>query len=332
MNNLTQPFIKTFRSVPSLSSSTFLLAVSGGADSMVLLHLFLDTQKLFKTSLLVLHMNHHLREQDSDADEDLVHSFCKKNAVPYECVHFHPSDWESIKGTGLEEKARKLRKKSLQTIRSTHHIDVSVIGHNLDDLCETFLFNLIRGSSPEKLSGVMPLWDPMYKIFRPLLPFSRKTIRDYAHANQIPYRNDASNSDIQFSRNRIRKNILTEMQQINPNFASSILRFQAILSSENDWMEGELLPIIESMVREETQILVSLPLFISLHKALQRRLILHIRKALIGHRDDFSFAAVESIRSGILLHPQKNGILYSDPNMTVENKIPRILFVSTGVK
>ncbi len=287
---------------------------------MVMLHLFLSTQALLKHSFSVLHMNHHLRGQDSDQDEHVVSSFCSHHSIPYDIVHFRSSDWESVTGTGLEEKARKLRKRTLEKSRKEHSIDVCVIGHSQNDLCETFLFNFIRGSSPEKLSTILPMWDPTNRIFRPLLCFSRQLIRDYAAQCHIPFRDDATNLDIQFSRNRLRNNILPEILQINPRFASSVLRFQDILSSENDWIDKTLQDTMKTWVITSHKIQFPYSLFCSLHKALQRRSILQIHSILQGHRVDFSFACVETIRMAILSHPPKNGILYTDPKMNVQRE------------
>ncbi len=287
---------------------------------MVMLHLFLSTQALLKHSFSVLHMNHHLRGLDSDQDEQVVSSFCSHHSIPYDIVHFRPPDWESVTGTGLEEKARKLRKRALEKTRQELSLDVCVIGHSQNDLSETFLFNFIRGSSPEKLSSILPMWDPTNRIFRPLLCFSRQRIRDYASQYHIPFRDDATNQDTQFSRNRLRNNILPEIAKINPAFASSILRFQDILSTENDWIEKTLQDTMKSWDITSHRIRVPQALFCSLHKALQRRSILQIHSLLQGHRVDFSFACVETIRMAILSHPSKNGILYTDPKMNVERE------------
>lgn len=287
---------------------------------MVLLHLFVSTQPLLKTTFAALHMNHHLRGSASDEDQNVVASFCKEHHVPVEIVHFHPSDWESVTGTGVEEKARKLRKQTLAKMCAKNSFDVSVIGHNQDDLCETFLFNFIRGSSPEKLSSILPIWDPKTTIFRPLLLYSRDKIRHYASFYQIPFREDATNQDVQFSRNRIRNNILPEILRLNPRFSSSVLRFQTVLSGENDWIEKAVQDTMATWKISSCSIRVPRSLFSTLHKALQRRSILQIRGMLVGHREDFSFASVETIRNSILSHPQKNAILYSDSKMNVERE------------
>jgi tRNA(Ile)-lysidine synthase len=326
MKTILQQFITNVRAHPFSSSTTFLLSVSGGVDSMVLLNLFLQTKNLFAHSFTVLHMNHHLRENDSDQDEKLVTSYCLKNAIPFHMVHFSPTDWQSVDGTGIEEKARKLRRRTIKKILQENLLDVCVLGHTQDDLCETFMFNFIRGSSPEKLAGLLPSWNSETSIFRPLLTFTKKQIRAYAQDCNIPYREDSTNKDVQYSRNRLRNIILPEIQIINPNFSSSILRLQDILSHENDWMEQELSAVVKDWTVSPTSIQFSSTLFQNLPIALQRRSILHIRSLLAGHRDNFSFSTIETIRALILSHPQKKGILYSDTKMSVEVENAILIF------
>jgi tRNA(Ile)-lysidine synthase len=332
MKTILQQFITNVRVQPFSSSTSFLLSVSGGVDSMVLLHLFFHTKNLFGHSFSVLHMNHRLREEDCEQDEKLVSSYCLKNTIPYHVVHFSQADWQSIEGSGIEEKARKLRRRTIRKIQEENHYDVCVLGHTQDDLCETFMFNLIRGSSPEKLSGLMPSWNSESTIFRPLLGFTKKQIRGYAQACQIPYREDGTNKDVQFSRNRLRNIILPQIQIINPQFSSSILRFQDILSHENEWIEQELSAVVKDWTISPTSIQFSPSLFQNLPIALQRRAILHIRSLLVGNRDNFAYSAVETIRTLILSLPRKKGILYTDMKMSVEQENAILIFRKLEVR
>jgi tRNA(Ile)-lysidine synthetase-like protein len=326
MNKLIQNFTDTFRKERFSQPLNFLLTISGGADSMVMLYAFQKTRALLKTNLFVAHINYHLREEDSNKDEMLVTKYCLNNNIPHEVVQITPSIWNNSPGTGLEEKARFLRHQAFNKLRSEHNCCAIAVGHNLDDLCETFCFNLIRGSSPEKLANVMPVWDKSLSIFRPLLSFDRTSIRNFAHTLKIPFNNDKTNLDVRFSRNRIRMNIIPESQIINPKFAGSIARFRDILSAENSFLEEEVNTILSSYKRDDF-VRISKSTLLSFHIAVQRRFIVECRKYVTGNRIDFSFASVEMIRKTILSQQIKNGIIYSDRLMNVDYRKPDLLFV-----
>ncbi|MCK5848855.1 MAG: tRNA lysidine(34) synthetase TilS [Caldisericia bacterium] len=326
MNKLLQNFVATFRQEKFSQPLNFLLAVSGGADSMVMLYAFQKTMALLKTNIFVTHINYHLRQEDSNKDEFLVTDYCSKNKIPFEVVQITASAWNNTPGTGMEEKARFLRYQAFNKLRNENNCCAIAVGHNLDDLCETFCFNLIRGSSPEKLASVMPVLDNYTHIFRPLLSFDRNAIRVFAHDMNIPFNEDKTNLDVAYSRNRIRSNIIPEAQIINPKFADSISRFRDILATENNFLEQEVTKVLCSCKIIDS-VCISRSTLVSFHIALQRRVIVACRKHVTGNRIDFSFASVEMIRKTILSQQIKNGILYSDHSMNVVYKKPDVLFV-----
>ncbi len=330
MEKITQTFTTTFRQFHFSSPCNVLVSVSGGADSMVLLSLFQTTTSLLKTNLFAIHMNHHLRGTDSDQDQNLVERYCESLSIPLTVVHFTPEMWNRTTGSGVEEKARKLRRNSILQWHQKNSAHVTAIGHNQGDLTETFLFNLIRGSSPEKLSDVLPIWDLHSHIFRPLLYNTREEIREFAERNSIPFRDDKTNTDTQFSRNRIREKIIPEMLRINPSFSSSILRFQDILSHENEILETILSEVLRTCHIETNQFRFSLQLFKEKPVAIQRRLLLYARNYVTGNRIDFSFSAIEEIRKSLFSQQLKNGILYKDHFITLQYNKPFITIKKRG--
>ncbi len=185
-----------FRAHNQISNSNFLLAVSGGVDSMVLLHLFSKSEFQFE----VAHMNYGLRGTDSDADQALVEQWCherslvcqtKKAGIPV--------------GRNVQLEARELRYAWFRELCSERSLDFIVTAHHGDDLVETFFINLIRGSG---LKGLKSIPEITSEVIRPLLSASREEIEAYATENEILWREDASNQSDKYLRNQIRHNIL----------------------------------------------------------------------------------------------------------------------------
>lgn len=283
---------------------SILLAVSGGPDSMALLHLFYESSHVVPISLHVAHLNHQFRGPASDQEEALVRKRCAELQIPLHCVKVTSKEWEEVRGTGLEEKARNKRYEFFFKIMSTYHIDALAVGHTKDDLLETMLFNLIRGTSPEKLANLLPPFEPNRRILRPLLDFAKETLLDYLHTQSYPYSLDESNMDTSFTRNLLRNSVLPLLKNINPQISSSLLRFKDILCLEQDCFKHSFfqllkLPLWEATLEPEPLIRIRRPLYLELHKAYQYRLIRHARQICVGHTRDFYYHTLVSICQGI---------------------------------
>jgi len=186
-----------------------LVAVSGGIDSIVLLHL-LHLTKIKR--LGILHCNFQLRGKESDNDESFVLSLSKKYNLPFFVTRFHTKSFARLQNLSIQEAARVLRYRWFESIRKENNYDLIAVGHNKNDIAETFLFNLLRGTGTDGLTGIKPLSG---KIVRPLLFASREEIKYFAREAQLLFREDSSNRSEKYARNFIRHRILPSLQKVN---------------------------------------------------------------------------------------------------------------------
>ncbi|WP_418696399.1 tRNA lysidine(34) synthetase TilS [Bacteroides sp.] len=194
-----------------------LVALSGGADSVALLRLLLHLGYTCEAA----HCNFHLRGAESDRDEEFVRSLCREQEVPLHIVHFDTEKEAKERHISIEMAARELRYGWFEEVREKCGAAVIAVAHHRDDSVETFLLNLIRGTGINGLRGIQPRNG---KIARPLLCLDRKEITDYLDSLGQSYVTDSTNLQDEYTRNKIRLNLLPMMQEINPAVKESILK------------------------------------------------------------------------------------------------------------
>jgi len=188
-----------------------LVGVSGGVDSMTLLHLL----KKSGYPLVVAHCNFQLRGEEANRDEDLVRNYCRKEAITFEVQRFQTKAYSQQKGISTQMAARELRYEWFKMLRITHNCQKVAIAHHLDDSIETFFLNLARGTSLKGLRGIAPC---NREVIRPLLEFTKEELIEFATATGIEWREDASNAESYYKRNLIRHQLIPIMHQLNPDF------------------------------------------------------------------------------------------------------------------
>jgi len=192
-----------------------LVALSGGSDSVALLRVLLELGYRCHAA----HCNFNLRGTESDRDEQFVHTLCSQLEVPLSVTGFDTKNYATSHKISIEMAARELRYAYFEEIRKEQHLDVIAVAHHRDDNVETFLLNLIRGSGLRGLSG-MHFRNGF--VVRPLLEVSRNDILDYLKTFMQAYVTDSSNLQTQFTRNKIRLQLLPFMRQINPSIDTTI--------------------------------------------------------------------------------------------------------------
>ena len=197
-----------------------LLAVSGGVDSVVMTDLFAKAGYTFG----IAHCNFHLRGSDSDSDEAFVRSLAEKYQVPIYCIGFDTTAFAKEQKLSIEEAARKLRYDFFDKIAVQHGYRYIATAHHNNDAIETFFINLIRGTGLTGLHGIRPVNG---KIIRPLLPFSRQEISEYASRNSLPFHEDYTNNETVFLRNKIRHQLLPLLKEISPQIEPTMMRNMA---------------------------------------------------------------------------------------------------------
>ncbi len=265
------------------------VAVSGGADSVVLLHILYRLRSHFACQLHVLHVNHQLRGQASDADEAFVRGFAASLGLPVIVERTAPP------ANQIEQQARDLRRSFFARAMKEHKLQAIALGHTRSDQAETVLFRLLRGTGITGLAGMRSVTGD--GLIRPLLECSREEVRAWAKSENIQWRDDSSNLDTTFTRNRLRLETLPSLAQTyNPNLEALLAQSADLAQTEEDYWHREIEALYPQLVTESKRGLqIGLGKFAPLHLALRRRLIRRALFALRGNLKQIDFEHVESI-------------------------------------
>lgn len=228
---------------PFLKQKKLFLAVSGGLDSMVLLHLF----KQLNYEITVLHCNFQLRGLESFGDQEFIQNYCDKNNIKIFTTQFDTQAFAEDYKLSIQVAARELRYSWFYELLEEKHFDYLLTAHHADDNLETFIINLTRGTGLDGLTGIPEQND---KIIRPLLPFSREEILKYAQENNIEWREDSSNASTKYVRNKIRHDLVPVLKQINPNFLDAFQKTQSFLQESKEMAEDASIVIYQQVAKE----------------------------------------------------------------------------------
>lgn len=208
------------------NNDKILLTVSGGIDSMTMLHLFIKGGY----SIAIAHCNFMLRGIESDGDQQFVGNMAEQLKIPFHTVNFNTKQTAADKKISIQMAARELRYQWFSDIANKKGYTKIATAHNLNDVAETFLINLSRGTGIKGLTGITV---KNGDIIRPLLFASRKTIKAYSLSNKIDFREDSSNAETKYLRNAIRHLIVPTFEDISPNFLQAIQHTSRLLFSAN---------------------------------------------------------------------------------------------------
>ena len=215
---------------------TYLLAVSGGVDSMVLADLF----QVSGFDFHIAHINYHLRNEDSNLDQKLVFDFCEKHKIPFHLYEVSKNDNQPE--NSIQNWARELRYRYFREIQQKENLDFLVTAHHLNDQLETFIINLSKASGIRGLNGIPK---DENGIVRPLLGFSKNEIYDFAKENHIEFREDKSNQKTDYLRNKIRHNIVPELEKINSDFLTNFSKSINYINQAKDFINQSVEDKIE---------------------------------------------------------------------------------------
>ncbi|MBK9639336.1 MAG: tRNA lysidine(34) synthetase TilS [Bacteroidetes bacterium] len=213
-----QQFLNYCRKKLGLTTETsLLLAVSGGVDSMVMLHLF----HRLHFNISVAHCNFNLRGNASEEDEKLCERVCKSFDVPFYHQQFETKLYAEENGISIQMAARRLRYDWFYELTEKNNFDFIATVHHSNDQAETILMNLISGKGVESLRGIPSI---NKNIIRPLLSFSKEEILSYATEKNVEWRDDESNASTDYNRNYIRHKVLPDLQALNPSIQENLVR------------------------------------------------------------------------------------------------------------
>ena len=246
MLKTVEAFIREQDLIPA--GSTVLCAVSGGADSIAMLHALYRLRDRLGFALAAAHYNHRLRGAESDRDQRFVEQFvqlccgehrrqdgCVLPAVPLYTGSGDVAGQARLRGTGIEETAREMRYSFLRQAAAEAEADLIATAHTASDNVETILFHLARGSGLRGLGGILPKRE---EIIRPLLTVTRREVEDYLFHHSLPHMEDSSNRNDGYTRNRIRHQVLPVLEDVSPGFLARMADTAALLRADEACLTG----------------------------------------------------------------------------------------------
>jgi len=275
-----------------------LLAVSGGVDSMVLLHVLHSLAPKNRWHISVVHFNHQLRGRASLADEKLVGAVAKKLALPFFCGRGAVKPYSQQAKISVEMAARKLRHEFLARVARKQKIATIALAHHADDQVELFFLRLLRGAGGEGLAGMK--WrspSPVAKritLVRPLLACAKTELAVFAGENKIQFREDATNNSNDFLRNRIRNELLPLLHKdYQPGLTKTVLRLMEITGAETEFVSETAQHIAASRWGDSVRPPTGEQDFVGLPVAVQRKLM---QQQLQAHGVAGDFELIEQLR------------------------------------
>ncbi len=283
-----------------------LLAVSGGADSVCLLHVILSLKEKLGIALHVAHLDHQLRGEESEADAAYVIQLAGSLDIPVTVSKADVRGYQKKHRLSLEEAAREVRYDFLSETAAAVGAKAIATGHTQDDQVETIMLHIIRGSGIAGLVGLNAkskrlLNGHQVDIIRPLLEISREETQQYCLEHNLMARVDSSNQSMSMLRNRIRLKLLPELKRYNPGFVESLLRTSNIAADEIAFLDSEVGKAWKSVVKEQNDaVILDKDKFGALPNTLKRHFLRAAIKNLLGTLKDIEERHIEEIM-GVLV-------------------------------
>jgi tRNA(Ile)-lysidine synthase len=274
---------------------TVVVGVSGGADSVALLHALWSLRQELQTDLVVAHLNHGIRGEDSDRDAEFVRGLAARLDVPSVVEKVDLPGLRKQMRLGMEEVARKVRYDFLERIATSAQAARIAVAHTADDQVETVLLNIIRGAGPEGLRGMPAVRG---KIIRPLIDLFRSDVEAYLRENDLKWRTDATNLDPAYARNRVRLELIPFLEEkFNPRIRDVLLSLSRLAAEEAEVVRAEAEKAFESAVKEAGRESVAFDAAVlrGSERALVRRCLRMAIETVKGDLRDVEYGQVERI-------------------------------------
>jgi len=229
-----------------LKNKKLLLACSGGVDSMVLAHVMCQ----FNFTIAIAHCNFSLRGVESDTDMDFVKSWAEKQSIPFFVKTFNTKEFAADHKLSIQMAARDLRYEWFETILNDCKYDYLLTAHHADDNLETFLINLSRGTG---LRGLLGIPEKNHRIVRPLLPYSKDQLLAYAKKNSLCWREDNSNNNTKYLRNKLRHHIVPAYKEVSSSTLKNFNKTQKYLRGSQTLVDDYLVLIRNLVMTEQAE-------------------------------------------------------------------------------
>ena len=252
------------------------VGVSAGPDSMALLYILNELRKKIGYKIVVAHVNHNVREESKE-EAEFLRDYCEKNDIIFEMMII-----TKYGDDNFHNEARNIRYKYYEDLINKYQANYLMTGHHADDLMETILMRIVRGSTMRGYSGFSDLVDKgKYKIARPLISVTKKELEDFDKENNIPYRIDKSNFKDKYTRNRYRKHVLPFLKEEDKNVHEKFIKFSKQLMECDELIERLVMSEIDNVYQDG---IIDIDKFKLLDKVIQRRIIDYIFSSL--YKDD----------------------------------------------
>jgi len=308
VNTKVRDTLLKYQMIPE--NSTILIALSGGADSMVLLDfLRCEGEALSIKKLMACHINHKIR-QDADENEEFVKDYCQRTNIPFFTRQVNIPLLSKETGESEELCGRRIRYEILEELAQKHEALIAT-AHNLSDHAETVVFNLTRGSGLKGLCGIPPVRG---NVIRPLIDVSKDEILDYCKEHNILYFTDSTNEDTRYTRNKIRHTVIPVLKEINPSFEQITAQMSRQIREEEAFLE---------QLTEEAYVRVQIPNGIDIPKLLRENHVVVrriLKNQLINHGIEPSFKTIDGIFSR-LTEPFFDITLSKDIHILLKNNV-----------
>jgi len=281
---------------------TLLVGVSGGPDSVCLLHVLASLREDLGVKLHVAHLDHALRGAESDADAEYVRSLARKLRILATIERRDVKAYRKEYRLSLEEAAREVRYAFFSEVARSLGTDIVAVGHTADDQIETIVMHLIRGTGLAGLRGMQPLSTlrtadgTKLRIARPLLEVERKETEAYCAAQKLSPRTDSSNVLPNQLRNRVRSQLLPLLREYNPDIDEILLRLAGAAETDLEYIEAEVSKLWGDVVEEQQEgVAINRARFSQIHPALRGHLVRSALQRTLGDLQDIESVHVESI-------------------------------------
>lgn len=280
------------------------VAVSGGPDSMALLHMLSDVAKDGHISIVAAHVNHGFRVEESAHELAVVQAYAEQLKVICETVTLDMPSYIEATRMNSQAAAREKRYAFLHEIAERYGASRIALAHHADDQAETVLMRVIRGTGLTGLSGILSKRrEKNVELIRPMLRMNKSDLLRYCEEHHVPYCMDSSNKERHYFRNIIRLDILPYLSKHNPQLSQSLQRLAEVAGAEDEWMEKQTETLFAQLVAQSpNECAISCIDLHGLHVALQRRLIKLILSYLSKETEKISFEQIETMRLAASAH------------------------------
>ena len=288
-----------------------IVGVSGGPDSMCLLNILYN----LKYNIIVAHINHMIRKDALD-DEKYVEKFCNERNIPIYIKRINIKECAKNQKVGLEEAGRNARYEFFDEVLLKENASKIATAHNKNDVAETIIMNILRGSGINGLKSIEKI--RVDKYIKPLIEIERSEIEEYCKKNNIKPRIDSTNNDNTYTRNKIRNIIIPYIkQEFNPNIVQTLTRMAEIINTETKYLEKQTEMVYNTiLIKEETnKIILNLKEFNILDLAIRRRIILYLIEKIFKSKQGIEKIHIDDI---IKLCSKNIGNKYLMPNKNIK--------------